>query len=207
MTTSDTQTLPAVHSDEAIPEIPDDLPNKDSGKLGDAMLQLLPRQRKFVVALLETGTTNYTRAAKMAGYGGNSESGLRVQASRLAHDPRIIRALREEGERRLRASAVMATSVLINIAENGLTAKDRLKAAEMILNRTGLHALTEHKTTVEHTTDELGKIERITALARGLGLDPAKLLGQNAAPSLPAPKPVDVEFTEVGSTAGLEDLL
>lgn len=180
-------------------------------KLGPAMRALNERQRQFVLALLEQGTTNYTRAAAAAGYGNNPES-LKVQAHRLAHDPRILAALQEEAKARITAGVVMAASSLVQIAEDSNTpTRDRLRALEMIMNRGGLHAMTESKQTIVHEADEAGAIARIKTLAATLGLDAKALLGSAGV--------VDVEFVEitsepvpalippVGSLSGLEDML
>jgi len=177
----------------------------DHGRLGPAMQALLPRQRKFVVAMLDGGGTKYSRYAQIAGYSGDAEA-LASTGHRLAHDTKILAAIQEEGIRRVRASVGMATSQLVTLAETAPLHKDRLKAIEMILNRSGLHALTEHKVTVEHPTDPLSIVERIATLANKLGIDPKKLLGNNAqTESAPV---VDAEFTEVeAGTEGLEDLL
>lgn len=161
-------------------------------KLGPAMKNLNDRQRAFVIAMIEMGGINYTRAAEAAGYGnGNVESAC-TQGNRLAHDETVIAAIHEEAQRRLRSGAIMAVQTLLEIA-NDRTAehRDRLKATEMILNRSGLHAVTEHNVKVEHrdATDE-GMIERIKLLAQKQGLDPIKLLGS-------AGIVVEAEFKEV----------
>lgn len=178
------------------------------GRLGPALAALNLRQRKFVSALLDTGGTNYKRCAMMAGYVGNDDT-MAVTGHRLAHDSKVLAAIEEESKRRVRASVSMATSQLVTIAESTPLVKDKLKAIEMILNRGGMHALTESRTTVEHTTDQLGMVERITQLATKLGMDPKALLGQHLPASAPSePEPIDVEFEEVEpSEQGLEDLL
>lgn len=173
-------------------------------RLGPAMRALNERQRQFVLALLEQGTTNYTRAAAAAGYGNNPES-LKVQAHRLAHDPRILGAIQEEAKARITAGVVMAASQLVQIAENDMTpTRDRLRALEMIMNRGGLHAMSESRQTIVHEADEAGAIARIRTLAATLGLDAKTLLGSAGV--------VDAEFVEVTkppgeNTTGLEDML
>ena len=154
------------------------------------MLKLNERQRAFVVAMLDRGGRDNTAAAREAGYGGESTTGIKVTAFRLAHDPMIQDAIREEAEKRLKAGAIMAVNTLLDIADDATTEKkDRLKAIEMIMNRTGLHATSEHKVNVTHsdpTRDEM--VKRITLLAQKNGLDPSKLLGGPT---------TDAEFTEV----------
>lgn len=177
------------------------------GRLGPAMRALNERQRQFVFALLEQGTTNYTRAAAVAGYGNTDES-RKVIAHRLAHDPKILAAMQEEGKSRITAGVVMAASELVRIAEDSNTpTREKLRALEMIMNRGGLHAMTESRQTIVHETDEGAAVARIRDLAATLGLDPKKLLGSVGV--------VDAEFIEVtevtkptgGNTTGLEDML
>lgn len=193
--------LPATRRDPIVHAPPE-------ATLGPAMLALNDRQRNFVVALLETGSANHTEAAAMAGYSGDRAT-LQVTGHRLAHDDRVLEAIREEAHRRMRSSAILASSALVEIISNreGEETKDRLKAIDMLLNRVGLHGTTEHKTTVTHTMDEKQMVARIKALAEGLGLDAKKLLGS-------AGVVIDAEFREVPAeetsgdgSEGLEDLL
>jgi phage terminase small subunit len=168
-------------------------------KLGRAMLALNDRQRAFVVALLETGGANYTKAAMMAGYGtpSSSSASMNVIASRLAHDDRIQAAMLEEAQKRLGANTILCTSTLVNIINGelpGCTVKDRTKAIEILLNRTGLHALSEHKVKVEHSTvDDEEALRKIAFLAKRVGIDPSKLLGMGVA----TPAVIEGEFVEV----------
>lgn len=163
---------------------------------GPAMKALNRRQQLFVIAVLELGSTNYTRAAMMAGYEGTPEA-MRVQAYRLAHGEKVILALNEEAKRRLMASAPMAISELVKIAENEPDKKYKLKAIELILNRTGHHATTEHKVAVEHTYTDQQSVARIFTLAKTLGMDPKRLLGSAGVKVDDAGKIIDAEFTEV----------
>lgn len=174
-------------------------PISNTDGLGPAMIDLLPKQRAFVVAMLETGGQNNTKAAQIAGYSLDNYDAARATAWRLAHDPKILAAIKEEANRRLHSGAILGASVLLEIA-NDPTHKDRFKAASELLSRGGLVMATEHKITVERRDDK-GMIDKITVLAAQLGLDPRKLLG-NAAPA------VDAEFEDVTATSdGLEDLL
>ena len=152
--------------------------NPSETKLGPAMTALSEMQRRFVLALLEDGSANHTRAAANAGYeGGNG--GQRVAGHRLAHDPRVQAAIQEEAKSRIGAGAILASSVLQEIAENRTySAGDRIKAALAILNRSGLHEKTEHKVVVEDTRDQAALVAEVKSFAAQLGLDPRKLLGQ-----------------------------
>lgn len=166
---------------------------------GPAMKALLPKQQRFVVALLELGTTNYKRAAEAAGYGqGQNKNSIYTIAGRMAHDEKILRALNEEAKRRLMASAPMAISELVKIAEDPVGDKKyKLKAIEMILNRTGHHALSEHRVDVQHTYSDGDAVQRIQALSKTLGLDPVKLLGSAGVKFDDKGAVIDVEFSEV----------
>lgn len=166
---------------------------------GPAMKKLNDRQRGFVTAMLDFGGRNNTRAARAAGYDGVDEV-LRVTAYRLAHDPKIQEAIKEEGEKRLNAGTIMAVNILFDILDDATTeTKDRLKAVEMVLNRTGLHTKTEQKVTVTHK-DETSKemIAEIKLLSERLGIDPQKLLGNNAV--------IEAEFVEIDENS-LDDIL
>ncbi len=174
-------------------------PIVDTDGLGPHMLELTPQQRAFVLAMLDTGGQDNSKAASLAGYGGDNPGSDRVQAHRLAHSPKVLAAIKEEANKRLHSGAILGASVLIEIARD-VCHKDRYKAASELLSRGGLIMATEHKITVERKDDQ-AMIAKITALATQLGLDPKQLLGQ-AAPT------IDAEFEDVTPTAaGLEDLL
>lgn len=160
-------------------------------KCGPAMKRLNDRQRAFVCAVIEMGGINHTRAALAAGYGNGKIENAAVQGNRLIHDEDVLNAVQEEAQRRLRSGAIMSVQTLLEIASDvGAENKDRLKAVEMILNRSGLHATTEHHVKVEHrdTTDE-AMVAKIKLLAKNQGLDPVKLLGSAGV--------IDAEFKEV----------
>jgi hypothetical protein len=156
----------------------------DEDRLGPAMLRLSKRRRAFVVAALEMPCATQAQVARAAGFGTptSSDNVMKVRGCQLMHSEKIIAALHEEASKRLRSSTVLGAAVLVEIAKDP-SHKDRLRAAEMLLNRTGFHELHERKLTVEHrdlTGAEL--TARITELAHRLGVDPSRLLGQNLAP-------------------------
>lgn len=170
------------------------------GSLGRAM-RALPNdnQRGFVIALLEHGDGNATRAAITAGFVG-SPATLRVTAHRLMHDDLVQAAMDEEAARRLNSGKIMAVSVLLTLAGTAAKDSDKLKAIEMLLNRTGMPGQSEHKVIVSDVskTDE-EMIARITYLAKKRGLDPQLLIGG------PVPDTVDAEFEEVEAEPEVED--
>jgi phage terminase small subunit len=164
---------------------------------GPAMLALSEHQRRFVEAVIrlgKNGIRNGKAAAKAAGYSADSDNYLRKVASDLMHDQRIQSALMEEARRQINAAAtVVATPIVVEIAMNEeLDAKDRLRACEMLFNRGGMPAMTEHKVTVEHRQPKQ-MVELASRLAAELGVDPARLIGVNRA----AAPVLEGEFVEV----------
>jgi len=176
------------------------IPLPDEDILGPAMKACNESERRFVIAMLEIGGGNATESAIMAGYG-NSRQAAQVAGSLVQRRPRVQAAIREEADRRLRGSAILAASVLVEIAQDKFH-KDRFKAASELLNRSGLMVESVQRHIIEdHRTDS--EIEQaILTLAKKHGLDPAKLLGRKV-------DAIDAEFTEVeqGSAEGLEDIL
>ena len=160
------------------------------------MAALNDRQRAFVGAMLETGGQpgRHSEAARRAGYEGSPDV-VKVAAHRLAHNPKIQAAIREEAERRVHSGAILGASVLVEIAADPQH-KDRFKAATRLLDMAGLIVTTQHKVTVEHTGDDTEKIRLAIAMAKRLGIDPKKLLGE-AGVSAAEVDAIDAEFEEV----------
>jgi len=156
------------------------------------MRALLPRQQAFVYQMLESGgKMTQADAALAAGYVCANVNVARVTGFRLAHDEAVIEAMHEEGLKRMHSGAILAVSVMLEIAgDASAKTADRLKAAEMIANRVGYHTKTEQTVNVVHSVDDKAMIEKIRLLATGLGLDPKRLLGS-------AGVTVDAEFTEI----------
>src|ERR1700744_1660602 len=119
----------------------------DPEDLGPAMKACTEPQRRFIIALLETGGQNYGKAAAIAGHGG-TELASRVAGHRLAHNPKIIAAAREEADRRLRGGAILGASVMIEIASDPMH-KDRFKAADRLLGSAGLNLETVSRHIIE----------------------------------------------------------
>ena len=176
----------------------------DQSQLGPAMQACTPLQQRFVIALLELGDNNFTRAAAMAGSTAKAE-GLRVVAHQLAHHPKVLEAIHEEAIARLASAKVLAVSKLIDAMNTAPEWKDKLKAIDMLLNRAGMHTISETRVSgeVKHLHSNEDAIAQIEDLAGRLGVDPKKLIG------FAYEKPqetVDAEFTE-HDAAGLEDVL
>ncbi len=131
--------------------------------------------RQFVLAILQTGCSQ-AKAAELAGYAGNADT-LKATGWRLAHDARVQAAIHEEAQKLIRTTAPMAIRVIEQIAQDPkVDPKDRLKAATELFNRSGLHAHTEHKITVERIPDAATLIANVRRLTDELGIDPRPLL-------------------------------
>jgi hypothetical protein len=150
----------------------------DGAQLGPAMAKLNQRMQLFVIACLDLGgVKNHTKAARFAGYAGDPLT-LKVTGHRLAHDPNVQAALLEEAKKRIQASTVAAANLVEEVVSNPkYDVRDRLKAAMMILDRGGIHTMTEHRVDVNVNDSRAAQILEVTKLARQLGKDPRELLG------------------------------
>lgn len=166
------------------------LPPNDED-LGPAMRDLTVPQRMFVIAYSEQGGVNATEAARLAGYGGPESNRTSREGERLLRMPRILAALREEADKRLKSGAILAASVLVEIAMDPIH-KERYKAAVELLNRAGLVVEGISRVIVEdhRTVEEIER--RIRDLAEKVGIDPERLLGMQTVE--------DVEYTEMEET-------
>lgn len=164
----------------------------DDRDFGPAMAALNERQRAFVMAMIEFPGITQRDAAERAGYSpSGSNSALRVHGHYLAHHPGVQAAIREEAGKRLNSASLTAANVLMSLlTDDAVEPKDRIKAAGMLLDRSGFGAAQTINVN-KHVTDNSGKaiMERIRSLAEKHGLDSGRLLGK--------PEPVDVEFSEV----------
>jgi len=152
--------------------------------LGTAMKELTEPQRRFVTAYVENGGSNEADAAYRAGYGSTPGDCASI-ANRMLRAPRILTAIREEADKRLKSGAILASSVLVEIASNRMH-RDQYKAAVELLNRAGLVVEGVSRVIVEDHRTEEEIVRRIADLADKLGIDPKKLLGSDV---------VDAEFT------------
>jgi hypothetical protein len=150
----------------------------------------------WVIAKVERGVTN-REAARLAGYAGDNHV-LDGVGYRCAHDPRVQAALFEQATLAMRASSAVAIRVVEEILTDPATEpKDRLRAADMILSRTGFNTVSEQRIIVEHLS-EREQIQKIRTLALRLGLDPVALLGNAGV----AREVIDAEFEEVPRRLG-----
>jgi phage terminase small subunit len=170
-----------------------DLVPRNEDELGPHMLALTVSQRAFVSAYVEKGGQNQAEAAREAGYG-NTPSSTANTASTLLRNPKILGAIREEADKRLKSGAILAASVLVEIAMNPQH-RDQYKAAVELLNRAGLVVEGVSRVIVEdhRTVEEIER--RIRNLAEKVGIDPERLLGTVE----------DVEYEEVENEDSLTE--
>jgi hypothetical protein len=169
---------------------------------GPAMLALpSDRHRAFVFALyqIKPGYGAHVKAAKLAGFGTSTSSAKSwsVIASRLAHDEKILAALFEEDQKRIRASAPRALRALTNLVEDPRH-KDHTRAIGMVLDR--VHpAETTHHVKVEHSARvDVGNLnERLLEIALTFGLDPQKVLTTPQKALANDPPTIEGEYREI----------
>jgi phage terminase small subunit len=188
----------------------------DDQDMGPAMRKLLPQQRAWVVAFLETGPReNAAAAARAAQYGADSptpeqaDKAARVAGNRLRHDPKVLDAIHELAKDRFRLVAMRATEELVMLLKSE-DPKVKLKAIDMILARTGLNTVQEVNVKHSHdisVMDDKAMIRRIALLAQEQGMDPIKLLGSRGVVIDADFEVVDTAAEPAMSSAGLEDLL
>jgi hypothetical protein len=152
----------------------------DIGDFGPAMQALTPLQRGYVIATVYYGL-NHSDAARAAGY---SEVFARTQAYTLGHHQGVQDAILEVGRALLRGEGARSFKTVVDIRDDASVRADtRLKAAEMIMNRSGFHLVTEHH---EHTHRHLSDAEmdkRILALCAELNMSPEEAQKMLIAPA------------------------
>jgi hypothetical protein len=135
------------------------------------------RHRAFVIALYQIphGHGAHVAAAKLAGFGTSTSSiqSWSVIASKLAHDEKILAALHEEDQKRIRASAPRAIRALQHLIEDP-SAKDHVRGIGMVLDR--VHpAETRHVVDVHHHVDHDAEAVAQLRMLKGLNVARAKL--------------------------------
>lgn len=157
---------------------------------GPCMSVLTPMQRKFVEVLYEKPGISQQHAVELAGYRGKYEA-MKKMGSRLMRNPMVLDAIKECGETTLRGKLPKTVHAIDNII-NDPAHRGHVKVLTGVLDRTGLHAISETKTTVTHTIDRTDLLAKIAAL-----------IEKNNIVSLPAPikdgdTVVLLEATEIG---------
>lgn len=158
----------------------------DAGELGPDM-KMLPSQRMqlFVLASCAQSFPDNSAAAREAGYQGNANA-LHVAGNRLANDARVRAAILEQSKRQMQSYTPMAVRTLGEIALNeAVTPMVRVRACEGILNRAGLHEISEHKVELSHTETRMDKLKKLAEFAKLANIPLENLIG-NAMESLPA---------------------
>lgn len=147
----------------------------DPASLGPAMQALTPLQRAFVYGIVHSGLSA-RQAAKFAGSQATTSASLGQTAYQLSHHPGVQQAIEEESRKLMRREAPRSIRTLIEIRDDKAASnKDRLKAAEMLLNRAGMNAVSESRLTVEHhNLSDAEKDREILRLAKELGLGEAE---------------------------------
>jgi hypothetical protein len=170
---------------------------EELGKYGPAMLAL-PNQkwRDTAIAFIEGGGASrgrgdkgYISAIRAAGWTGTPMS-LQVTASRLFSDGRMQAAIQEEARKRtvtLLPMAIAAHTEIMNDKDH----KDRLAAARSVMDRAGLHAVTEERKVLEISFGP-EQIKRAVMLAKRMNIPLAQLVGPRAA-ALATPEGVELE--------------
>jgi hypothetical protein len=145
------------------------LPELDVADLGPAMRALSPRQRNFVVGKVFYGLDN-TNAAQAAGY---SPLYASSNACHLAHREDVQRALEEECRKLMKSEGPKSILTLVKIRDGQSNkAADRIKASTELLNRAGLHAISETHQHVHEHVSEAEADRRILAFLAERGVPP-----------------------------------
>lgn len=161
----------------------------DEESLGPAMKKLTALQRRFVLAYVYIGTSG-ARCAEAAGYSNTHPQATNTAAIRLLAQENIQDAIHEVGMQLFGSLKVPAIKFVADVIEGRTLAdvKERLKATEMLFNRIGMPAMTEHKVAVTHKSESNEEmVLRIEHLAKKYDIDPKKLLGNI----------IDAEYVEI----------
>lgn len=162
-----------------IPALPN-LPQLDAADLGPAMQALTPMRRNFVVAKVYFGLSD-AEGARAAGY---AESVAGHMAHEISHREDVQAAILEVGKGLLRSEGARSILTMVKIRDDDTVRPDvRLRAAEMIANRSGFHVTTEHHEHVHQHLNEAEQDKRILALAAELGFSPDEAKRMLIAPS------------------------
>jgi hypothetical protein len=161
------------------PAIAEALAGDGTGAEWGPAMKSLPsdRHRAFVLSLyqIKPGYGAHVKAAKLAGFGSSTSSAhsFSTIAARLAHDERILAALFEEDQKRIRASAPRAIRALRHLIEDP-EHKDHARGIGMVLDR--VHpAETRHTVDVVHRVDHDAEAIAQLRMLKQLDVPRAKL--------------------------------
>lgn len=165
----------------------------DDQEFGPAMTALNERQRLFVLAMVERPGCTHAQAAREAGYS-DVASAAKVRGHHLAQHPGVQAAIHEVTGLRLNANSLLAADALIKIMQSSRSAdKDRMKAAGMLLDRTGFGAsqtINVNKTVIRKVNASEA-MAKIAEFREKFPLQFAKMIGSAV------PEPIEGEFSEV----------
>lgn len=157
----------------------------DRPAFGPAMAALDQRRQNFVQYFLDLGGKEGVQgeAARQAGYSPGPEVVLyhRVQACRLLQDDRILAALHEESVKRMKYHGYSMFRVASELAlDPKAPPAVRLKAACEVMDRVGMHAISEHKVTVDDMRSRAEMLAELLAVVREAGVDLGVLVPRRA---------------------------
>jgi hypothetical protein len=125
------------------------------------------RHRAFVLALYQVppGYGAHVKAAKLAGFGTSTSSAKSwsVIATRLAHDEKILAALHEEDQKRIRASAPRAIRALQSVIENP-EHRDHVRGVAMVLDPAEQRHVVEHHHVIDHDAEAIAQLRMLKSL-------------------------------------------
>jgi phage terminase small subunit len=143
--------------------------------VGPKMAALWDDRVRTFALIMAAGEENGAKAAREAGYSDAGEA-CKVRASELMHNPAVLAAIEEASRSSLQwlaPRAIGAAKAILGDPKH----KAHARMIEVVLDRTGFFAKTEHKVTVEHTVD----LKDLEALARRLaqenGIAPERFIG------------------------------
>jgi hypothetical protein len=178
----------------------------DQSLLGP-MMAALPNDRWRAAAVARFMVKTNTAAAKLAGFGNElgttTASNLKRIAYSVFHDERMLKALRELGEKHLVNGIPDAIGAIEEILAD-VKHKDRLRAAQTLIDRA--YPLTAHQhLTIEHKINYQEQALEELAAFRRLGVARAKLEEIYGADGLyhleqqldAKPKVIEGEFTAI----------
>lgn len=162
------------------------------------MSEITQMQRQFVTALYEHPGIDPVRALRIAGYQVKKEGSDRRQAYRWMHNEKVLAAIQEYGANNVKAMLPLAVGTADQILRDPKS-RDRAKVMSGIMDRAGLHAVTETHTTVTHNLS-------IDDMRTQLRMLLSKPMMRALIPATKEQEPllIDADFTEVSEIADTE---
>jgi hypothetical protein len=161
------------------------------------MLAITTMQRRFVQALYYHTGNDACAALRLAGYKGNpnatkeqADRAIKKQSDRWRHHELVLAAITEYGRSEYNAKLPLAVGAVGDILKDPKS-RDRLRAIHGVLDRVGMHAVSETRVTHAVSIDDMKQQLKM-------------LLAQPALKAL-LPRPtetaiVDAQFSEVKDT-------